>query len=260
MEKNVVVISFYEAAISALREIMPEVPAAWLNSSITFDETDVYTSFVSVMDVIQPLGTVFSPSYAKGSLGYNTIRALMLRGVSTWIWTVNDGTAFNRYFLMGVRGITTNYSQWAGNYLKSVEATCDENGRWTVTAETYAGEKKDVTAEAKLKVVEAEGDATATFDAAEGKIICKGTANVFFSVTGLTSTKDKYSLVTDLITVTGAAEETATTEAETEQGEVQNAEVTTAETQAKKGCGAVLSGAAILVLIPTAMTLRRKRK
>lgn len=261
MEKNVVVISFYEAAISALREIMPEVPAAWLNSSIALDETDVYPSFVSIMDVIQPLGTVFSPSYAKGSLGCNTVRALMLRGVSTWIWTVNDGTAFNKYFLMGIRGITTNYSQWAGSYLKSVEASCDDNGRWTVTVETYAGEKKDVTAEAKLKIVETEGNATATFDAAEGKIVCRGTASVFFSVTGLTSTKDKYSLVTDLITVTGDAGEAATTEAETGQGEVQSAEVTTGETAAKKGCGAVASGAAVLaVTLCSAAALRRRRE
>ena len=266
MEHNIVVISFYTTPIEALRKLMPDVPAAWLNSSIAITENDPISYMASVMDVIQPVGTVFSPSYAKGSLGYNTVRTLMYRGVSTWIWTVNDITDFNRYYLMGVRGITTNYSQWVKDYIKNVEVTV-ENGIATVTGETYSGAKKDLTKSAALKVVD-DGGTGISFDPSTGILSGNaGTAKFFFAVSTATSTRDKYWLVTEPVSlrIEGTAQTTVEQTAEQSGPEETSApepDVTTTAETAKKGCGAFAAGPAamaVAVVSATAVALRKRK-
>ena len=260
MEKNIVVISFYESPINALRQIMPGVPAAYLNSSIAPDESKVLTTLYSVMDKIQPLGTVYSPSYAKGALGMKTIRAFMLRGVSTWIWTVNDRTAFDTYFINGVRGITTNYSQWVSDYYKSLDLETRDDGGIRITATTYAGETKDVTS--AVSAVTVEGADGLAFDPETGFFTgdCD-TAKVFFTLTSETSSASKYSLVTELSTVKVVRPAVATEITEPESTAAETAPVTETTTEAApaRGCGSMSLLPTIALLPATIFAIRKKK-
>ena len=105
---QVVVISFHTEPLVALRRLMPDISVAWLNSSVSPNENDPVFTMSTLLDTLQPTASVYSPSYASGSLGPKLTGALFCRGITTWIWTVNKRADFDRYFVAGTRGITTN--------------------------------------------------------------------------------------------------------------------------------------------------------
>ena len=207
--------------------------------------------------------TAFSPSYASGALGSKLVNALIARGVTTWIWTLNKQADFDRYFVAGTRGITTNYSQWATDYLRDLTYA---DGK--VNAVTYGGKSSDVTAKAKLVVVD-DGGTGVTFDPASGKFsgTAGGTAQVFFTYEAATASGMKYSKVTELISVEIGAEAPTDaptdvpTDAPSDPGAPTESETGTQDPGQEKpaGCGsAALLPAALLAL--TALCVRRRKE
>lgn len=260
---QVVVISFYPEVITEVRKYLPGISGAALDNKIALNENQVDEVLPQVLELVGKNETAFSPSYASGALGSKLVNALIARGVTTWIWTLNKQADFDRYFVAGTRGITTNYSQWATDYLRDLTYA---DGK--VNAVTYGGKSSDVTAKAKLVVVD-DGGTGVTFDPASGKFsgTAGGTAQVFFTYEAVTASGMKYSKVTELISVEIGAEAPtdAPTEAPTAAPDVPGAptesETGTQDPGQEKpaGCGsAALLPAALLAL--AALCVRRRKE
>lgn len=120
MMDQINIITFEYQQLAALRKLLPEVSVGYLTSGITLSETEPLTSLEKILSEVQHYDTTFNPSYAKGALGPNLITAASHRGITLWPWTVNDRADFDTYFLYGVNGITTNYSYYVSDYIKTV--------------------------------------------------------------------------------------------------------------------------------------------
>jgi len=270
---QIVVISFYPEVITEVRKYLPGVSGAYLNSSISPTESSYQDVMEILMEELQTSSTVYSPSYASGALGPNLITALRLRGIGTWGWTFNKQADFDRYFVMGIRGITTNYSQWASGYAKRLTF---EEGKLFV--ETYDGTKKELSltnSKVKEVIVNENGN---------------GEVTKFYTYTARTTSGTSYTIVsepvlmkdgktvetelvaedTTLVTEAGTEAAEAATEAaaegstETAQSDDTSAEGTEAENASgkKSGCGASLALALPFVwgvVCFSAFVLRKKK-
>lgn len=271
---QIVVISFHPEVIKAVRNYLPGVPGAYLNSAIVPDEARADELTRQLMTTLQTYNVVYSPSYASGALGEKLVNSLFRRGVTTWIWTVNKQADFDRYFMMGIRGMTTNYSQWASDYVREIGVSAAD-GKFTVTAKKYIGTTADVTSSAKLVVVN-DGGLGVGFDAAAGKITydekTEGTAKFFFTYEAKVSSGAKYTLVSEVFTIKSEGVKTETTPesvetsapAETSSATVDTSAVAPADTTEPestddKGCGSVcgpaitaaIAGITVAVVVAT---------
>jgi glycerophosphoryl diester phosphodiesterase len=118
MERQVVIIAFNKSMITAMRAANPNLSINFLTSAITANEQRSLTIAQDVLSEVIPINTAYSPNQGSGTLGINLYTDLAVRGVTLWNWTVNKEDAFNSFFISGIRGITTNYSQWAGTYVE----------------------------------------------------------------------------------------------------------------------------------------------
>lgn len=170
--------------------------------------------------------------------------------------------------------MTTNYSQWASDYMRGIDVSADENGKYTVTAKRYAGATVNVTSSAKLVVV-SDGGLGVGFDTASGKITydekAEGTAKFFFTYQATLNSGAKYNLVSEVFTIKSEGEKVETTPENVET--TAPAETSAADTSApaidttgtgedKGGCGSVC-GSAIAVaaaVVTAAVALVRKKE
>jgi glycerophosphoryl diester phosphodiesterase len=260
MERQVVVIAFNKSMISAMRVANPNISINFLTSDITANEQRSLVVAQTVLSTVIPLNTAYSPNQGSGTLGINLYTDLAVRGVTLWNWTVNKEDAFNSFFISGIRGITTNYSQWAGTYVEDFTASFDENGKLVLNAVTYAGNNAGA-AKAELVVIGGTGtyeDGHVTLsDDAEGyffklkKTLSNGTA--YYVVTPVVLKAD--NVEAEPLPETTAEE---TTEAITyEQTEVEYP--TDTEPVAEKGCGSMIS-LSVLALIPAAVLIIKKKE
>ena len=146
-----------------------------------------------MLDNVIPINTAYSPSKSAGTLGTNLFRDLAVRGVTVWNWTVNDRAEFNKYFVGGIRGITTNYSNWAGNYIMTMDATVVDDGTIELKALTYKGVEANTNA-AQLVVI----GGTGSYE--NGRVtLSDGAEGFFFRMACTMSDGTKYSVVTPVI-------------------------------------------------------------
>ncbi|MCQ2428013.1 MAG: hypothetical protein MJ137_06390 [Clostridia bacterium] len=251
MTNQAVIISFHEAPLKALRQQLAGISEAYLNSSIAPSEENHIKTMSEIMAVIQPLRTVYSPSYAAGELGEKLVGDLVARGVTTWIWTVNNIVDFNNYFISGTRGITTNYVDWASKYIKNLDVEYDEaTGSVKVTATSYSGEVTDVTSDVEMVAVDGAKEALAFSD---GKV--SGEGAFFFRLDCRTSNGKHYSKVTELLS--NVKPEPEVTTAESTDTAVPGE--TTDASAAKKGCGSSVSVIAVLAAFLASPAIIRKK-
>ena len=194
-----------------------------------------------------------------GTLGINLYTDLAVRGVTLWNWTVNKEDAFNSFFISGIRGITTNYSQWAGNYVEDFTVSFDESGKLVLNAVTYAGNNAGA-AKAELVVIGGTGtyeDGHVTLsDDAEGyffklkKTLSNGTA--YYVVTPV-MLNENYHLAEPLPETT----EEVITEAPAATEATEPAEETEGTISKKKGCSGMIS-LSLIALIPAALVIKKK--
>lgn len=284
--KQVVVITFSADVVKAVREEMPGISMAYLNSSIKPEEDNAMAYVHQYLETIQTYNTACSPSYASGAIGKNIVTELLRRGTTTWVWTVNNPADFDKCFTMGIRGITTNYSQWGDNYVRFLDIAVGANGKYTLNAIKYNNKEEDVTSKAKLVVVD-DGGTGVGFDSATGKFTfaegAAGTAKVFFTHTVKTTEGTEYNLVTELITVscepgvpvisgdtgtdtgstpgTGNAVPGSDTDGDTLNANVSNDSAASSEDVGDKGCGSVVSAVCGLTFaVCAAFAVKRRRE
>ena len=156
MERQVVIIAFNKDMIASIRRADPDISVNFLTSGIAANETRSLEVATEILENVIPINTAYSPSHSAGTLGPNLYTDLAVRGVTLWNWTVNDQDKFNSYFISGIRGITTNYSQWAGDYVEDFGMTLSTDGVIELNAVTYKGGSSS-TKSAELVVIGGTG-------------------------------------------------------------------------------------------------------
>ena len=261
MEKQVVIIAFNQSMISAMRVALPDSSVNFLTSGITANESLSLDITKQIVDIVSPLNTAYSPSQSAGTLGINLYTDLAARGITVWNWTVNKEDAFNSFFISGIRGITTNYSQWAGTYVEDFTASFDESGKLVLNAVTYAGNNAGAS-KAELVVI----GGTGTYK--DGQVtLSEGAEGFFFKLKKALSNGTAYYTVTPVILASDNVEAEpipeTTEEVTTEAPAVTEAPVGTdapeTEPVEEKGCGSMIS-LSILALIPAAVLIIKKKE
>lgn len=141
IENQIVVISFHESQIRAMKEILPQIPVADLNGS----------SSDSLKAILKRSGENNSGvDYNFNALDEEKINGLIVRGFIPWTWTYTRETDVTFAYEQGVTGITNNYADSLKNIPLYVEGqtTTDkvpqkgEEIKLTVTE--YGGRTKEV--------------------------------------------------------------------------------------------------------------------
>ncbi len=262
MERQVVIIAFNKSMIEAVRKADPSLSVNYLTSGITANESRSLEVAGEVLSNVIPINTAYSPSQAAGTLGQNLYTDLAVRGVTLWNWTVNDQAKFNSFFISGIRGITTNYSQWVGDYVEDFDASFDTNGDLVLNAVTYDGGSSS-TKSAELVVI----GGTGTYE--NGKVtLSEGAEGFFFKLKKTLSNGTSYYVVTPVILkednveaepLPEITEEITTGAPEITEPVSEPATETEPATEEKKGCGGMLSFS-ILALAPAFVLIIKKKE
>lgn len=170
------VITFSESQLDLVRTQIPEISCGFLSSTLS----NVY----SITNAVYEKVSTFNPN--KSLVSKVLLRSLYARGITVWPYTLNTISDFDNYFLMGVSGVTTNYSNFAENYIRTITAKKEGyslNAGESVDAElsvlTYAGKNA---AYDNAEMVILSGNSTVKYE--NGKITAteKGDASVIFRI------------------------------------------------------------------------------
>lgn len=141
IENQIVVISFRESQIRAMKEILPQIPVADLNGS----------SSDSLKAILKRSGENNSGiDYNFNALDEEKINGLIVRGFIPWTWTYTRETDVTFAYEQGVTGITNNYADSLKNIPLYVEGqtTTDKvpqkGGEIKLTVTEYGGRTKEV--------------------------------------------------------------------------------------------------------------------
>ena len=141
IENQIVVISFHESQIRAMKEILPQIPVADLNGS----------SSDSLKAILKRSGENNSGvDYNFNALDEEKINGLIVRGFIPWTWTYTRETDVTFAYEQGVTGITNNYADSLKNIPLYVEGqtTTDKvpqrGGEIKLTVTEYGGMTKEV--------------------------------------------------------------------------------------------------------------------
>lgn len=142
IENQIVVISFIESQIKAMKEILPQIPVADLNGN-TSD---------SLKAILKRSGENNSGvDYNFNALDEDKINGLVVRGFIPWMWTYARETDVTFAYEQGVTGITNNYADMLKNTPLYVEGQAktdkvpEKGGDIKLTVTEYGGKTKEVT-------------------------------------------------------------------------------------------------------------------
>ena len=142
IENQIVVISFHESQIEAMREILPQIPVADLNGS----------SSDTLKAILKRSGENNSGvDYNFNALDEEKINGLIVRGFIPWMWTYTRETDVTFAYEQGVTGITNNYADSLKNIPLYVEGRTttdkvpEKGGDIKLTVTEYGGRTKEVT-------------------------------------------------------------------------------------------------------------------
>ena len=124
---QVIAISFHAAQLKRLAELMPGVSGGYLTGLST--GADVKKGMRAILGATQPLSSTFNPSYA--GVPEAVLEAAKHRGTTFWPWTFRDEAIFERYYMAGTHGLTTDMSQWASAYPVRLSAAAAETVSYT---------------------------------------------------------------------------------------------------------------------------------
>lgn len=142
IENQIVVISFHESQIKAMKEILPQIPVADLNGS----------SSDTLKAILKRSGENNSGvDYNFNALDEEKINGLIVRGFIPWTWTYTRETDVTFAYEQGVTGITNNYADSLKNIPLYVEGQAktdkvpEKGGDIKLTVTEYGGATKEVT-------------------------------------------------------------------------------------------------------------------
>ncbi|WP_100405606.1 glycerophosphodiester phosphodiesterase family protein [Bacillus solitudinis] len=202
VEDQVSVISFNRNQIQLLGEKMPGMPAGLLTSGIA-SETDLYPSLREAIHITQNLNSTFNTSYS--GLGENFMEAAKHRGLTFWPWTYRNTADFNKYFLLGTNGLTTDYNHWASEWaaqIKPEQASYILNGNKSVeigaTIDLYNRQTKEITPE--IVILDGEDKLEVNGNTVTPK--SAGTVHALLRYTQEIDSTNKYDIYTQPVTFT----------------------------------------------------------
>ncbi|MBQ2715593.1 MAG: hypothetical protein IJF21_02240, partial [Clostridia bacterium] len=155
----------------------------------------------------------------------------------------------------GIRGITTNYTQWAGTLVEDFNAYYGEDGKLVLEATAYNGSKSGTSA-AELVVI----GGTGTYE--DGIVtLSEGAEGFFFRIKKTISSRITYSVVTPVILASEIVKPVETTSAPETTLAPETEPVTEPDTEPaeEKGCGGMIAFSA-LALIPVAVLIIKKKE
>ncbi|MDQ8935347.1 glycerophosphodiester phosphodiesterase [Acinetobacter rudis] len=132
IEDQVVAISFNTAQIKRMKYQLPGYTTGLLTGNVP-KTNDVHKDVKSLMDVTQRHASTFNSSY--GNITSALLEVAKHRGISFWPWTFRDEKVFKHYYLTGVNGLTTDYTQFASKYMVNIQ-TMDNTERHIQVGET----------------------------------------------------------------------------------------------------------------------------
>lgn len=142
IENQIVVISFHESQIKAMKEILPQIPVADLSGS----------SSDTLKAILKRSGENNSGvDYNFNALDEEKINGLIVRGFIPWMWTYTRETDVTFAYEQGVTGITNNYADSLKNIPLYVEGQAktdkvpEKGGDIKLTVAEYGGDTKEVT-------------------------------------------------------------------------------------------------------------------
>lgn len=122
MEDQVVLISFDKTQLQRVNKLMPWASVGILSRILA--STDIGQSLYYIFTTTQAISSTFNPSFS--CMNSETLEALKHRGMTVWPWTYNNYADFKKHFKMGIYGMTTNYSNWAKDFIRYVPITDKE--------------------------------------------------------------------------------------------------------------------------------------
>lgn len=144
---RVVIISFGDAILSEVHNVIPEIPLATLNDVRSTTLNSVIAKYNAINAVFDTHVTCYGDKNLVDG-------ALKNRGYMSFCWTLADKDEFLLSFANGYYGLTNNQADEAGTLIRKVEGKdgqiVDEDigvgSEITVVATNYRGEQKEDTA------------------------------------------------------------------------------------------------------------------
>lgn len=168
------VIAFSASQLKLVRTTIPEISCGYLSGGLK--------TLTPISNAVYEHASTFNPSHSI--VNADLLTDLYHRGITLWPYTVNDSATFDKYYLWGLSGITTNYANFTENYIKMLTADKSEyslnvNGSADVklSAMTYKRTEKD-TANAEMIIV--SGNDKISFRDGKISATAAGNATVVF--------------------------------------------------------------------------------
>jgi glycerophosphoryl diester phosphodiesterase len=199
--------SFVANQISRMNSLMPTMPSGLLSS--LSGGNNVKGMLRTVLSSIQPLNATFNNGF--GGISQNFMEAAKHRGILISPWTLNDRTSFNRFFINGAWGLTTDYANWAADMAAAIkpeksEFTLELNEKLPIKADvtTYKGDTTSIAPEIILLDGQNSFEVNSNEVTATGK--GSGVAHALLRYTYTMNDGNKYDLYTQPITLNGPSE------------------------------------------------------
>ncbi|NQX60278.1 glycerophosphodiester phosphodiesterase family protein [Paenibacillus qinlingensis] len=204
--------SFVAAQILRTNSLMPTMPSGLLSS--LSGGSSVKGMLRTVLSSIQPLNATFNNGYGGISQGF--MEAAKHRGILISPWTLNDRTAFNKFFLNGAWGLTTDYANWAADMAAAIkpeklEFTFEKNETVPIQASmtTYKGDTATISPEVIFLDGQNSFEVNGNEVTSNGK--GSGVGHALLRYTYTMNDGNKYDLYTQPITLSGPSEPTGPT-------------------------------------------------
>ena len=118
MVDQAVVISFHKDAVKAVRTLEPRIACAWLCDKVP-EDVPVGKQVDWIVGQARQCGTNFV-DLSHEMLSADTVAQLQRRGMTVWVWTVDDPNKIDELIRWGVAGITTNRPNVVQQHLLAV--------------------------------------------------------------------------------------------------------------------------------------------
>lgn len=160
-EKNMLdqvsIITFSADQAVLMREALPEISVGYLSSAGNTGKP--YEFLRNTLKTIQPMGTTFNTSYALLNKEYLNISKQ--RGLTMWPWTYRSQSSLSNHFMLGIHGLTTDYTQWMSDKEVKIDSEKDQydlnlndTKEFNAIATNYQGNEYEVSGE--IVVLEGE--------------------------------------------------------------------------------------------------------
>jgi glycerophosphoryl diester phosphodiesterase len=207
MHDQVAFIAFGAGNIQSYNEMYPEGSNGFLTGAL-LNPNNPEGSILNVLTSVVPMNATFNPHF--GSLRLDVINGLRHRGISVWPWTINDLSQLSQFYLYGVDGITTDYTQhlentWDRIVIEQLNYTIELSETMTpLTVEaslrTHKGDSYNLMPE--WTIID-DGGTGVTFDE-QGRIISAthaGTVYLMITFTSMLPDGSPITLTSDLIEI-----------------------------------------------------------